>query len=476
MSDEDRTIPDEAWKHLSSATFSNGHLVPDTAFGYKPGDDPETEHWLSYFSLANWREWAGATVLCPRAPSYSGLLVRFDDADLFVRYGYRNPFREPGVPDWYFFWTKDHPMGVLKQWCRNHGLLPARDLPKGEGGYGISTGLRGEGRARRQDLPLGLQGYVTGFDIPDKWWQSTETIQSNRQRSARRAAIRRYAKEVWTTAKIDGRAWKVKRFVAIIGVACPRMDGVTPAFAAETVKPIIDAGTDSLLWDDDDAKHRHSTIYFQLPEPSDDGLHHLTVYIIPIPSGYHAAKGIATSSTRKWDANDERPDDAGGYTVTFAVPRELWITSNINDTKLLAEQKSDDRGRALAIRRDISGKLKELARLTWLDQGFVRTQRFVAVAGIQYPSRSRSDPDNAAETVSQILKAGAEAGAWPDTSSRHCHAVAFYKMPGRCAGDYHIIQLLVFPIAPAFHIASAIAETATREWTGTHDTTAEERK
>lgn len=60
----------------------------------------------------------------------------------FIAHGYRNPYRAPGVPDWYFFWTKNHSMGKLKAWARSQGLLPAKDLPLGRGGYGIGTGLR----------------------------------------------------------------------------------------------------------------------------------------------------------------------------------------------------------------------------------------------------------------------------------------------------------------------------------------------
>lgn len=147
-----RTIPDEAWAGATDAVFRDGRLYPDTAYlldsddrtAYPDSDDEEAIHWLSHFTLENYAEWAGAIVLCPRAPCFEKTLVRFDDVGRFVSHGYRNPYREPGVPDWYFFWTRHHRKGELKRWARGVGLLPAQDLPRGRGGMGIGTGLRGE--------------------------------------------------------------------------------------------------------------------------------------------------------------------------------------------------------------------------------------------------------------------------------------------------------------------------------------------
>jgi hypothetical protein len=84
-------------------------------------------------------------------------MFRFDDVCRFIAHGYINPYRVPGVPDWYFFWTKFHPMGSLKRFAREAGLLPEKDLPQGQGGHGIGTGLRGErdgSPAWRRGLPV----------------------------------------------------------------------------------------------------------------------------------------------------------------------------------------------------------------------------------------------------------------------------------------------------------------------------------
>ena len=73
----------------------------------------------------------------------------------------------------------------------------------------------------------------------------------------------------------------MERFIALIGVACPSQKNIFPARAAETIKPIIDGGSDARLWDDDDSQHRHSTVYIQLPTPAPANHYRLSVLIIP---------------------------------------------------------------------------------------------------------------------------------------------------------------------------------------------------
>lgn len=104
-------------------------------------------------------------------------------------------------------------------------------------------------------------GYAHEFTIPIEWWSTTDTIQTERMRARRRAWVRDYAKNEWRNLKKTGKAWKVERFIALIGVACPSQKNIFPARAAETIKPIIDGGSDARLWDDDDSQHRHSTVY-----------------------------------------------------------------------------------------------------------------------------------------------------------------------------------------------------------------------
>lgn len=140
----ERTIPGEAWEHVGTAVLRrNACLYLDAwhmegkATVEDDSTDPERVHWLSYFTLDNYAEWVGATVLCGRGPSLRETMFRFDNVAAFKANGYQNPYREPGTPDWYFFWTVNHSAAVTKKWLRSIALLPETDLPQGKGGYGV---------------------------------------------------------------------------------------------------------------------------------------------------------------------------------------------------------------------------------------------------------------------------------------------------------------------------------------------------
>jgi len=75
-------------------------------------------------------------------------------------------------------------------------------------------------------------GYAHEFTIPIEWWSTTDTIQTERMRARRRAWVRDYAKNEWRNLKKTGKAWKVERFIALIGVACPSQKNIFPAIAA----------------------------------------------------------------------------------------------------------------------------------------------------------------------------------------------------------------------------------------------------
>lgn len=329
--------------------------------------------------------------------------------------------------------------------------------------YQIATSSRGDSSIYKQD------GYVADFDIPIEWWQTTQTLETERKRAERRHAVRRYANMVWKNLKQNNSAWRVERFVVVVGIAYPEPKLQNAVHAAETVKPIIDAGTTQGLWPDDDANHRHATIYFQLPEISNPGQFHIKLYVFPIPRSYHVTDGLTSSSLHAWQQENKRT--LRDYAVTFAIPRQLWMTSNLTDTNMV-ERRSNGHisqswgdGRSLGIRNRVAHLLTDLAEHTFIDQGFTPVDRFMAVACVQYPRHNDSDPDNAAETIAQILQAGSQVGAWPNANSRHCHAVAFCKADGRCPDGYHIVQLHIIPVPDNYHVAVGIASTASTSWT-----------
>lgn len=318
------------------------------------------------------------------------------------------------------------------------------------------------------------EGYVHDFIIPVEWWSGTDTMQTERLRAQRRAWVRDYAKNEWRTMKENGQAWKVERFIALIGVAYPSRSNIFPARAAETVKPIIDAGRDAKLWDDDDSQHRHSTVYIQLPEPAPPNHYRLTVIIIPIPDKlpkYQITSRLAANIEKHWRQQSELPDWHDGYSVSFTVPDKQWITSNFTDSDLMARQKGArkastwGRGTNLGIRERVKKQLTELAVRSWSRQAFRPYSRFVVIAGIAYPyGVDTADPDNAAETANTILQAGVTVGAWPDITSRHCGGVAFVRLPNLMNGGHHLVRLFVFPMPDGFQIAQSIAESSVDAW------------
>lgn len=308
-------------------------------------------------------------------------------------------------------------------------------------------------------------------------------IQSETARARRRHYIRRdLARRQWTALKRAGVAHRCERYVVAVGVAYPHMRGVTPSFAAETVKPIVDAGTDAGLWPDDDATHRCCTIYYQLPEPAPPRHYLLNVLILPVPAKrprWQPTEEISRGAADAWAAvpEGERPDGYGGYpSVNAVVPNRLWVTSNITDSDLLAIQKGARRSRrwgdpnALGVREKVSDGLERLMVREWRRSPHWPVERYVVLAGIAYAgnvANDDADPDNAAESVNVMLGAGLDPSvdAWPGTDGRHCKAVGFYRWPNDCPPGRHEIHLTVLPVPEeGFHVLTTLGDSWTRAW------------
>lgn len=246
----------------------------------------------------------------------------------------------------------------------------------------------------RQTVAVKRGGYRLTITIPVEWWSGTDTIQTEKTRALRRARIRRYAKDKWRNLKTMRQAWKVERFLAVVTVSSPHGGSVFPARAAETVKPIIDAGSDVRLWDDDDSLHRHSTIYLQSPIEAPSGCYLLDILIIPISDEnpqYQITGGLAASVVGMWRnvPMDERPAWCDGYEVRFSIPDRIWITSNYTDSDLQARQqgrrKADTWGRDDACRREGEGRIA--ARL--LRGGVLATPTLLRIRQIRRHSQRR---------------------------------------------------------------------------------------
>ena len=84
---------------------------------------------------------------------------------------------------------------------------------------------------------------------------------------------------------------------------------------------------------------------------------------------------------------------------------------------------------------------------------------------IAYPyGVAQADPDNTAESVNAILKAGTNVGAWHGTTSNYCKGVAFVRSKNLNHGGRHLVRLLVFPVPDGFQMLEAIADSADASW------------
>ena len=328
----------------------------------------------------------------------------------------------------------------------------------------------------RQTLTVKRGGYRLTINIPAEWWSGTDTVQTEKTRAMRRARIRRYAKDKWRSLKNRKQAWKVERFLAVVTVSSPHGGNIFPARAAETVKPIIDAGSDVRLWDDDDSLHRHSTIYLQSPIDAPYGCYLLDILIIPISDSnpqYQIAGGLASSVEDRWRdvPSEERPAWHDGYEVRFSIPDKVWITSNYTDSDLKARQNGQrkastwGRGGTLGVREKVGSQLVSHAEACWRRQPYRGYDKFIVIACVAYPyGVAQADPDNAAESVNAILQAGTNVGAWHGTTSNWCKGVAFVRSKNLNHGGAHMVKLLVFPVPDGFQMLDAIADSADASW------------
>lgn len=318
--------------------------------------------------------------------------------------------------------------------------------------------------------------YAHTFDIPAEQWSATDTLQTESIRARRRAWIRRMAKAEWRLAKKTKQAWKVERFVALIGVAYPRMNDVVPSRAAETVKPIIDGGTDARLWPDDDAYHRCSTIYFQMPEPAPRDHYQLHVFIFPVPDrnpAYQIATAMSIAIRGEWERQPEKTEGWQGYNLRFTVPHRLWISSNLTDSDLAARQHGARKAtrwggwQTFGTREKVTRQLEAHITPQWDRQAWWPVDRFFILAGVSYPigvGKDEADPDNVAETVNAILNTGSITGAWAGVGAKRCKGVGFYRWPVDCPGGRHELHISVLPLPPGAQIGDAVADSYEQAW------------
>lgn len=312
----------------------------------------------------------------------------------------------------------------------------------------------------RRTPPKGLNpwdGYSATFLIPVNLYVTTRSQLTELARANRRRQIRSYARTVWKET-IGLGAWRVGHYVALISV--PES---SPSLAAETIKPIIDAGTDCGLWPDDDAYHRKSTVYTFDPHPRKGGVVRITVSVLPVAADYQIPLGLGTLITRL-------SGKEAGYSIGFHIPNRLWVTSNLTDSDIKARQSGAHKagkgqwgkGKANGVRERILSLQRQAAMSVWASQKPPTLSHATVVAGVGYAlgvDKTQADPDNAAETVTNMLAAAVEAGILEGDDSTHISLLAYYRLPVAAQGGWHDVQLAVFPTPTGFQPAAAVAAT-----------------
>lgn len=302
--------------------------------------------------------------------------------------------------------------------------------------------------ARRKASRRFRGDWSVDFAVPRTRWSDMTAEEGERQRASRRAYLRRtLAPAVYARAIDADTIWRVERFVLLVGVSYPTDAPYVPAYATEVVKPLVDAGTDAGLWVDDDSNHRVNTVFCPMDDRWHDGQYHLKFIVLNVPPRFRLEDRF-----RSWFAQHGQAPQK----FCLNIPHKLWITSNFNDSDLVARQAGNGvygstarfAGAAQQNRRNLRANLMAFALKGWTDYRNVRMDGgYLALVGVAYPSGNDADPDNATESVLAALAAGA-VGSNPHVggiTTEHCGGIALYRLPTPALPSYHRLEISLYP-------------------------------
>lgn len=260
-----------------------------------------------------------------------------------------------------------------------------------------------------------LRPYTVRFTVSASLWMTTIGDEDKTERKRRRGRLRAYGRQVWRETKTAG-APRVNRYMMLVTVGGRRE---SPVLAAETLKPLIDAGTDEGLWPDDDPYHRVMTCYLRDPRPLPGGRAELFIWVIPLgPDTDPLSRLLARMPGSK----------ATLAPATFG--EDSWLTSNM---RLTVRERKTMQTRAMRACRNI-WKASPGA-----DCG--------VVCQVRYPDsrpRYKGDPDNTAETATAMWGVGVLAGLLPASPSIFCFMLA----NGESEPKHHDLDMLAFTTPP----------------------------
>lgn len=260
-----------------------------------------------------------------------------------------------------------------------------------------------------------LKPYTVRFTVSASLWMTTIGDEDKTERKRRRGRLRAYGRQVWRETKTAG-APRVNRYMMLVTVGGRRE---SPVLAAETLKPLIDAGTDEGLWPDDDPYHRVMTCYLRDPRPLPGGRAELFIWVIPLgPDTDPLSRLLARMPGSK----------ATLAHATFG--EDSWLTSNM---RLTVRERKTMQTRAMRACRNV------WKASPGMDCG--------VVCQVRYPDprpRYKGDPDNTAETATAMWGVGVLAGLLPASPSIFCFMLA----DGESEPKHHDLDMLAFTTPP----------------------------
>lgn len=271
-----------------------------------------------------------------------------------------------------------------------------------------------------------MRAYAIQLTVPRRLWMTTTGGEQVRERAGKRHELRVLGRRAWREAKRQG-ARPVDRYMMWVTVGNRRE---SPVLSAETLKPLIDAGTDMGLWPDDDPWHRACTCYLTDPRAFMDSNAHIGIWVLPLAAGEDPKRWLLSHA----------PDARGGL-VTVRIPDGEWLTSNM---RMSVEQRK--RRQSMIMRR---------AEPAWRDLALGGD--CAVICGVRYPDPRPEwvgDPDNTAEAATAVWGAGALNNLVPATPSMF----AFTLLPGSSGAGMHDLSLLAFTVPHGFSWIRLLAD------------------
>lgn len=269
---------------------------------------------------------------------------------------------------------------------------------------------------------MNAKPYAVRFDVSDGLWMTTVSDETPLVRKRHRGRLRAYGRQVWAQAKRAGAGF-TNRFLMLVTVGGRRE---SPVLACETLKPLIDAGTDMGLWPDDDPAHRAMTCYLRDPRALPGGRATINIWVIPLTAGEDPLARLLHCVP-----------DAKAAPVRVEVPDREWLTSNMRDPD------RERKRRQTAIMRR--------AERAWGDKAL--GEHMGVVCSVGYPDpRYLGDPDNTAESLTAVLGAGVAKRLIPPVPQ----IIAFRIDPHGSDPHTHDLNLLCFTCPPGMAWCSAL--------------------